>query len=196
MATWSGPAIKGWALRAGFTDAAAEIAAAVALAESSGNDQAVGDFGESFGLWQVHRPAHPQYSEACLRDPLCAAGAARDISQNGTNWQPWTQYRNGAYRAFLPIGEATDPVVEPIGKGTKPTGGVSIPGLPVDLPLPSADDVKKALIAAILGLGFALFVIIGAYGLATGAGRAVAAPLAGALGGDAGAAAAAAGGQD
>jgi hypothetical protein len=78
--------------QAGGSPTAAPIAAAIALAESGGNPSAPGDGGTSIGLWQVHMPDHPQYSEAQLLDPLGNARAAVQISNGGTDWMPWTSY--------------------------------------------------------------------------------------------------------
>lgn len=92
------------AAKVGFPDP--DLAAAVALAESGGNALAVGDFGRSFGLWQIHTPAHPEYSGQSLFDPDYNAHAALAISKQGADWSPWTTFRNGAYKRFLPKGRA------------------------------------------------------------------------------------------
>ena len=98
----------------GFQGEAADIAAAIALAESGGDPMAQGDplgpFGpvpngssSSFGLWQVHLPAHPQYDAAkLLQDVGYSARAAFAISRSGTVWTPWSTFNNGAYKRFLP----------------------------------------------------------------------------------------------
>ncbi len=88
------------ALGVGFPDP--DVAAAVAMAESGGRPAAVGDNGTSFGLWQVHTPAHPEFNATMLLDPQYNARAALAISAGGTTWQPWTTYRTGAYRQYLP----------------------------------------------------------------------------------------------
>ncbi len=80
-----------------------ELAAAVAMAESGGNANAVGDLllGGSYGLWQINIKAHPQYLVAQLFDPAYNARAAFEISSGGINWQPWTTFRTGAYLRYL-----------------------------------------------------------------------------------------------
>lgn len=83
----------------GFPDS--NVAAAVALAESGGDPNAIGDDGRSIGLWQIFVLAHPQYSAEEMFDPIANARAAFEISQHGKNWRPWTTYRNGAYRKHL-----------------------------------------------------------------------------------------------
>jgi hypothetical protein len=89
----------------GFPDP--ELAAAVAMAESGGgNVLAVGDGGTSFGLWQIHTPAHPQFSAQALLDPNYNARAAFTISNQGADWSPWSAYNNGAYKRYLPTGRS------------------------------------------------------------------------------------------
>lgn len=90
------------AMRAGFRGPALEIALAVAMAEGGGRIGAIGDNGQSVSSWQIHMPSHPQYDRnRLLTDPYYAAQAAFQISNGGTNWNPWTMYRNGGYRRFL-----------------------------------------------------------------------------------------------
>jgi len=83
----------------GFPDPG--LAAAIALAESGGYPGAIGDNGNSIGLWQIHMPSHPQYSKAELRDPKLNARAAFSISKAGSTWRWWSTYRSGAYRRYL-----------------------------------------------------------------------------------------------
>lgn len=77
------------------------LAAAVAAAESRGNPNIVGDQGTSFGLWQIHTPAHPEFDAASLLDPTYNAQAALMISKGGTNWTPWSTFNDGTYRRYL-----------------------------------------------------------------------------------------------
>lgn len=97
---------------AGMDSASAAIGAAIALAESGGQTDKVGDNGSSFGLWQIHLPAHPEVSQGCAFDPACAASAVLRISSGGTNWQPWTTFQTGAYQAFLGAQQAVQKVVQ------------------------------------------------------------------------------------
>ena len=85
--------------RAGFPDP--NLAAAIAMAESGGNPDAVGDSGVSIGLWQVNTSAHPNWTKADLHDPEHNANAAYAISAGGSDWSPWTVYKTGAYKRFL-----------------------------------------------------------------------------------------------
>lgn len=78
-------------------------AAAIALAESSGNRWTVGDLtlGRSIGLWQINLAAHPEYAEQELYDPFNNANAAYAIASSGRGFDNWTTYRNGRYLDFL-----------------------------------------------------------------------------------------------
>lgn len=92
--------VRALAVRVGFPDP--DTAAAVAMAESAGDPSAKGDGGNSLGLWQINVPSHPEYAAVPLLDPEQNARAALVVSENGTNWSPWTQYRNGAFRRYMP----------------------------------------------------------------------------------------------
>jgi hypothetical protein len=115
------------------------VAYAIARAESGGRPEAVGDSGASIGIWQIYRPAHPQYSFATLMDPDGNAAAAAAISSGGTRFTPWCTYEpaacggrgNARYRAYL--GEATAAL------GVTPT------------PAPSANASRAALWALLAG---------------------------------------------
>ncbi len=89
------------ALAAGVGLPDPDLAAAIAMAESGGNPGAVGDNGSSFGLWQIHTPAHPEYTAASLMTPGFNALAAKAISKNGVDWSPWSTFKNGAYRQWM-----------------------------------------------------------------------------------------------
>src|SRR5271163_702895 len=77
--------LRALAVLVGFPDP--DTAAAIAMAESSGYPHAQGDprgpflstpngSSSSFGLWQVHAPAHPEFSPASLLDATYNAHAA------------------------------------------------------------------------------------------------------------------------
>lgn len=98
---------------AGFRDDALEIAFGVAMAESSGNskahndDEATGD--DSYGLFQINmlgamgperRKLYGLKKNDELFDPLTNAKVAFAISEDGTNWKPWSMYGNGGYQKF------------------------------------------------------------------------------------------------
>jgi hypothetical protein len=77
---------------AGGAPPAAVTAASVAMAESSGEQFATGPFGER-GYWQIN-PIHGPLSTYSSSGN---ARAAVIISDDGTNWSPWTTFVDGAY---------------------------------------------------------------------------------------------------
>jgi LysM repeat protein len=79
--------------QAGGSDAEAVMAASIAMAESSGEQYALSPT-DDYGYWQInasHGPAMATF------DPLGNAKAAVAISNDGTDWTPWTTYQTGAY---------------------------------------------------------------------------------------------------
>lgn len=82
----------------------AQIAVAVALAESGGenkrSDVANHDGSYDWGPWQLNDKAH-QLSELAKTNVGANWATAYQISDRGTNWQPWTTYNSGAYLAFM-----------------------------------------------------------------------------------------------
>ena len=101
------------AQQAGFTGQAAYIAAALGMSESRGyaNRVHLQDGGKpwaSYGLMQIN--GNPQ-NEALLRqyglsaqaavNPLASYRAAYILSRGGTDFSPWTTYKDGSYRSYL-----------------------------------------------------------------------------------------------
>lgn len=72
-------------IQAGGDPAQAPRAAAQAMAESGGNENAVSPTND-VGLWQINRTS---WGPLATTNPLGNAQAAVKISQNGTNWRPW-----------------------------------------------------------------------------------------------------------
>ena len=122
------------ALSVGFPDP--DTAAAVAMAESGGFEAAVGDQGNSFGLWQIHKPSHPKYEASLLLTPWYNGQAALEISQVGKNWEPWTQFRNGTYKKYMP---AAQPVAA-ITQGEPPA---QLQERPIDTVAEVVEDVEE-----------------------------------------------------
>jgi len=93
----------------GGNSSKANLAAAVALAESGGHAREVagpnGDGSFDVGLWQINNKAHPTKfpngSYNNMKDANKNAKAAIEISSNGSNWQPWAAYNNGSYNQYL-----------------------------------------------------------------------------------------------
>lgn len=92
--------LEGIWCQAGGAPAAAPIAAAIAMAESGGNTAATNNDSNGTvdrGLWQINS-VHGSQS---TYDVMGNARAAIAISNNGSNWSPWTTYTNGAYQQYL-----------------------------------------------------------------------------------------------
>ncbi len=93
---------------AGFTGGGRNVITAIALAESGGDPNAVayndgGSGYNSYGLTQI-LSAHPN-AKAAL-DPQEALNQAYTISQGGTDFSPWSTFKNGAYQEHLPAAAA------------------------------------------------------------------------------------------
>jgi LysM repeat protein len=91
--TLSCPGLEQLWEEAGGSPAEAVMAASIAMAESSGQQYATGGVGER-GYWQINPNHGPVLS---TYDPLGNAKAAVILSDDGTNWTPWTTYTSGAY---------------------------------------------------------------------------------------------------
>lgn len=68
-----------------------EMALEVMNCESGGNPEAVGDSGNSYGLWQIHLPAHPSITKEIALNPasstLWAMPRLRDNPEIWTCWR-------------------------------------------------------------------------------------------------------------
>jgi hypothetical protein len=105
--------------QAGGSSSAQNMAAAIAMAESGGRENASNrnsDGSIDRGLWQINS-VHGAMSTF---DPVGNARAAVSISSNGRNWNPWTVFKTGAYKRFLSSAGST-----PAGSGG--SGGSSKP---------------------------------------------------------------------
>lgn len=89
----------------GGNPAAANTAAAIALAESSGRAGVLSqnpDGGTNVGLWQLDtKGVGAGYSVAQLSDPATNARVTVMGSLNGTRWGAWQTYVEGTYRQYL-----------------------------------------------------------------------------------------------
>jgi LysM repeat protein len=90
--TLSCPGLEELWEQGGGSQAEAFMAAEIAMAESSGQQFATGAAGER-GYWQIN----PDHGPLSTYDPLGNAKAAVIISDDGTNWTPWTTFTSGAY---------------------------------------------------------------------------------------------------
>lgn len=131
-------------IAAGGNPSEADIAAAIAQAESGGCQYAKAGLTDdrpvnactyrqtttenSYGLWQINRDAHPQFTASSLYTAGGNAAAAVEVAQAGLDFTPWTTYTNGSYFQYLANPSTTGPT-QPIG----PLSGTSThPNLPVN----------------------------------------------------------------
>jgi LysM repeat protein len=90
--TLSCPGLEELWEEAGGSAGEAVMAASIAMAESSGEQFATGAAGER-GYWQIN----PDHGSLSTYDPLGNAKAAVIISDDGSDWTPWTTFTSGAY---------------------------------------------------------------------------------------------------
>jgi LysM repeat protein len=79
-------------INAGGTPSAAFMAAEIAMAESGGNQYALSPT-DDYGYWQINA----SNGSLATFNAYGNARAAITLSNNGTNWSPWTTYTSGAY---------------------------------------------------------------------------------------------------
>jgi hypothetical protein len=108
-------------VKAGIPNKDIPIMVAIALAESMGNPEAIGDenlvndkWDESIGLFQIRslkNPNDPKFNKADklrikdkLFDPVYNAKAAYEISKKGKTWKDWTTFNEGTYKKFMSAG--------------------------------------------------------------------------------------------
>lgn len=93
-------------IKEGGSKATAPMAAAVAMAESSGETAVTSpnpDGGQNVGPWQLDTKGEGAgHSVAQLQDPYTNARITVQKTNDGANWGPWETVANGAYRQFLP----------------------------------------------------------------------------------------------
>ncbi|GHO57217.1 CHAP domain-containing protein [Ktedonobacter robiniae] len=99
------------AAQAGFTGHSLLVVVAIAHAESSLNPKACLRNTDTHhtldrGIMQINNYWHSEVSDACAFDPKCSFEQAYRISSKGTSFHPWATYTSGAYRKFMPNGEA------------------------------------------------------------------------------------------
>ena len=93
-------AVLDLATKVGFPNP--KLASAIAFAESGGVPGAVLRTSREYsvGLWQINTMKHHHLPED-LKNPIYNAKVALDLSKRGTDWTPWSTYKNGKYRQFL-----------------------------------------------------------------------------------------------
>lgn len=112
MTVYTYAQLEGLWINAGGDPSVAPVAAAVALAESSGNSASLnltdnGGTQTSVGLWQVSNGTH-NYPQAWSSPAGNAAEAVAKYKGAGNSWSPWGTYTSGAYKQFLSGGTTPD----------------------------------------------------------------------------------------
>lgn len=168
MANYTYAQLEGIWINAGGSTATAPLAAAIAMAESSGAAAVTSsnpDGGTNVGLWQLDTlGVGSGYSVAQLSDPATNAAVAVNGSANGTNWSDWETYVNGAYKAFLNSATTPDTAGLPAGGTTAATlTSATTSGTACALSVPVAGCIlpKSALRGVIGGLCLGAAGVIG-----------------------------------
>lgn len=113
--------------------AVAPVAAAIALAESSGNSNAEnqndnGGKQTSWGLWQISNGTHSQPVANILDPNVNAAQAVAKYQDAGNSFTPWGTYNSGAY--LSDVSNGTPPSSTGVPASTVTTAAVTV-GAPV-----------------------------------------------------------------
>lgn len=97
------------AYSAGFRGESLVDALAIAWAESRWypqGDNTAGNYppgSRDRGIMQINSYWHPEVSDACANDPVCAFKAAYTISNGGQNWNYWATWKHGQAKAAIPM---------------------------------------------------------------------------------------------
>lgn len=155
---------------AGFSDDDSITAAAIAMAESGGNEAAVSKPNSNGtvdkGAWQINS-SHTAI--LATGDPLSLADNAQMAHAvfAGQGWKAWTTYNTGAYKKFLPDAKSRPSILQwltnPVGsagatvaQGVQDASGLG--GL-AGAVTKAASDMATVVIAVVLvGLGFFILV--------------------------------------
>jgi Lysozyme like domain len=120
MTTLSSTTATQYAQQAGFSGQSLTTVLAIANAESGLNPLAknCNNPGGTCdrGILQINNYWHPEVSDACAYNPLCAFQQAFRISNNGRDFTPWTTYTNGTYKQFL--GNTSNSSILPSGSSS------------------------------------------------------------------------------
>lgn len=143
MANYTFSQLEGLWIQAGGNRAVMPIMAAVALAESGGDAQAInptdnGGRQTSWGLWQISNGTHSMPVPNIL-DPLVNAKQAV-AKYKASGFSPWGTYASGAYLKYLPKGYQAPTLVNVTGASA--SGATSGGGLD---PFKLIDDIGKTI---------------------------------------------------
>ncbi len=94
------------ARQAGFAGPDLVTAVAVAMSESRSNPTAVNrrnrDGTADFGLWQINSVHGALLKQGNWQNPLDNARMAKRVFDDAKGFTPWTDYKNGKYRMYVP----------------------------------------------------------------------------------------------
>lgn len=144
---------------ANFTGRSAEIIAAIGMAESGGDDQAVNPNdpnGGSFGVLQING-IHPGAKDT-LGNPSLSFNMAEEISKSGTDFKPWSTYTSGRYLQFMPT---ESEILELLKKQVNPPQETHV----LQTTQPTGSTMNPAANAATSGGTAGAFVALLAWGL-------------------------------
>lgn len=120
--------IAGYAKAAGFPQSELQTAVAVALAESGGNPGAVNRANSNgsvdYGLFQINTVHGSLLTQGDKFNPADNAKMAFTVwSRAGNKWTPWSVYKSGRYRAYIPQGTlgSAAPAETPQATASAPT---------------------------------------------------------------------------
>lgn len=172
MSTLTYAQLEGLWITNGGSKAVAPLAAAIAMAESSGRTDATSanpDGGVNVGLWQLDTKGKGAgHTVADLKDPATNAAVAVQGSNDGTDWSAWETFVTGAYKRFMNAGTTPDMSVPGGGQAAAtaadqaaaaagPDCAWSIGGQHIGLlfghgpSLPSACLIRKTEVRALMG---------------------------------------------
>ncbi|SRR6266481_3986664 len=172
MATLTYAQLEGLWIANGGSKAVAPLAAAIAMAESTGRTNVTSanpDGGVNVGLWQLDTKGKGAgHTVADLQNPATNAALAVQGSKDGTDWSAWQSFTTGAYRRFMSAGTTPDMNVPGGGQAAVtaasqqaaaagPDCAFSIGGQHIGIlfghgpTLPSACLVSKTEVRAVLG---------------------------------------------
>lgn len=169
MSTLTYAQLEGLWINNGGNKAVAPLAAAIAMAESSGRTDVTSanpDGGVNVGLWQLDTKGKGAgHTVAALQDPATNAAVTVEGSKDGTDWSAWATFASGAYKRFMSAG--TTPDLSAPGGGSAasasasasagPDCAFSIGGQHIGIlfghgpTLPSACLISKTEVRAVLG---------------------------------------------
>ncbi len=91
---------------AGFTGIDLVTAVAISLAENQRSDPTAtnrnSDGSTDFGLWQINSVHGPLLRKGNWQNPVDNARMAKAVFDNAGGFTPWSVYKSGKYRMFVP----------------------------------------------------------------------------------------------